>query len=133
MSNAFGLLDIKTVTKANVRTVLDYAEKVIRAMCDKKAADELVEEMGDTVKDKLKSGLTNKFRKFVKENVPHGDDIIKAADKYEEVKKKYDSLKQKYQQYANDLNDYKNADKAEKAYKELETAYQVFERMVNNL
>ena len=132
-SDVFTLLEIKSVTKDNIRTVLDYAEKGIKALYDKKAANELVEEMNEAAKNALKSGLTNKFKKYVKENIPNGETIVKAAEGYKAAKEKYESFQQKFQQYANEWDNYKKADKAEKAYLELQTAYRVFENTVNSL
>ena len=130
VSDGFGLLDIKTVTKKNVLDVLNKTEKVIKALSDtsltKADANALVEEMGDTVKDKLKSGLTNKFKKFVQENVPNGDKIVSASEKYKKAKEKYDKFKKLWDADS-------TSDKTQKAYNDFQTAYSAFETIVNGL
>jgi hypothetical protein len=122
-SDAFGLANIKIVSKTNVSKVLDATEKTIKALCDKDDADKLLEEMGSTAKDKLKSGLfVNNFEKFVKENIPNGDKIIDAAKEYKNAKEKYEALKNVYNQ-AN----------SEDAVEQFEAAYETLEMIVKQL
>ena len=126
VSDGFGLMDI-TVTKHNVSRVIELSEKVIKAICDKDAADELVDEMGDIVKDKLKSGwFDNHFNNFIKEHIPNGEKIVEAAEKYPEIKQKYDEWEKAF-------SNNPSSDEVQDAYKQFETEYRIFETLVNNM
>ena len=70
------------------KKVLDYAEKIIKAICDKNYANSLIQDMGSTVASKLKSTITNKFRQFIKDNVASGDVIVTAADQLKTLETK---------------------------------------------
>ncbi len=126
VSDTFGLIGIKKITKDNVRSVLDKSEKVIRAICDKNDANKLIEEMGDSVKEKLKSGFTNQFKKYIKENIPNGENIVKAADKY-------NNLKKKYEKFVTEWNRDAGSDKTTKAYEQFKSLYENIEPLINNL
>lgn len=126
ISDGFGLANIKAVSKTNVDKVLDATEKVIKALCDKDEANNLLNEMGATIQDELKSGnmpwSDNKFEEFVRDNVPNGDKIIEAAQQYETVKEKYDELTNMYNQ-AGSLD----------AIEQFEAEYKLLEMIVNQL
>lgn len=115
VSDAFGLMDITSVTKKDVDKVFSITEKTIKALCNKDDADALIKEMGDKIEEKLKSRLTNKFKSFIKDNVPHGDKIVKAAERYNTAKKKYDE----FQKFVNSSD----SEKAAKAFSKFEDAY----------
>ena len=126
ISDGCGIVGIE-VTKKNVSKILDASERVINALCDKDAADKLVEEMGGAVKDSLKSEfLSNKFKDFVKDNVPNGDKIIDVADKYVEAKKKYDKLTELWREDP-------NSDQSKKAIEQFEKAYSILDISINGL
>ena len=62
------------------KKIYDFAEKIIKAISDKKSANELIKEIGTIFSTELKSTATNKFRNFIKNNVPGGDVIIASVD-----------------------------------------------------
>lgn len=125
-SDAFNLMGFKEITKNNVSNVLDVTEKVIYALCDKGKADDLIEEIGGELKKELSSLLDNEFKKYVKKNVPNGDKIVDAAEKYEKAKKKYDKWAELWDKDS-------TSDKATKAYEQFEEAYNIFESVMNSL
>lgn len=126
ISDGFGLANIKAVSKSNVDKVLDATEKIIKALCDKDEANNLLNEMGATIQDELKSGNMpwsgNKFEEFVRDNVPSGDKIIEAAKQYETVKEKYDELTNMYNQAG-----------SSDAIEQFEAEYKLLEMIVNQL
>ena len=118
--DAFKLIDITTVTKKDVDKVFEGTEKVIKALCNKDDADALIKEMGEKTEEKLKSGLTNKFKSFIKDNIPQGDKIVKAAERYKTAKEKYEEF-QKFISSSDEEKAAKAFSKFRDAYKKLET------------
>lgn len=82
------------VTTARVDQIFEETEKVIKALTDKSAANELIKDMETRIKDKLTSNLTNAFKAFIKDYVPSGDKIVKAAELFESAKERYDDFKE---------------------------------------
>lgn len=129
VSDASNLIGIP-ITKDNALKVLEYAEKTMKALCHKEDANKLIKELGDKATEKLKSSFgfwnKNKFEEFVKEYVPNGDQILKAAEQYEKVKEKYDK-------YSKELQKYNNSSKTDKALQEYEKAYDILKKLVDGL
>lgn len=125
VSDAFGLMGIKTVTKKNVDKVFAVTEKTIKALCNKYDADALIKEMGEGIEEKLKSGLTNKFKSFIKDNVPNGDKIVKAAEQYKKIKDKYDE----FQKFVSASDN----EKAVKAFEEFQKAYNKLDVFIESM
>ena len=117
------LTEIKKITKDNVSYVLNCTEKTIKAICDKKDANELIKEMGTDAENKLKSKFTNSFKKYVKNNVPDGKKIVDAAEKYEKVKIKYEKLKKLWEENS-------ASNKTINAYENFATVYNELEEAV---
>ena len=67
---------------------LDIGEKIVKALNDKNYANNLIKSWPNSIKSKLK----NKFRDFVKDNVPGADTIIKAADLFKTLESQYKDL-----------------------------------------
>lgn len=136
ISDTFGLAGI-SVTKSNVDTILDTGEATIKALCEKKYADELIKEFGDSAKKELNSWFSNKFADFIEKALPNGKAFVNASKKF---KTAYDSLNK----YLTKLNNYQellksNASQEEKdkarqqrddAYSSFSKAYVVFETLV---
>ena len=112
-----------------VNSVLSNGSKIINAMCEKKAAEELLKEIGKGTYDKLKSTLfeaaSKKFSNFVKNKVPGGENIVKGADKLKKVIEKYEAYKKKFDEYSvMSQDERKNAfDLTQKAYEDFKSAY----------
>ena len=139
-ADIFGLADIKTVTAAQVNEVLDTGEKIIVALCDKDKADELIEEMGTEAQEQLSDWFFNKYKDFVKKNVPNGDKFVGAADEFEKAYNKLEKYIQRLNQYAeliknnaSEEEQNKRKSDAEKAYDQFYAAYTAFEDLVNAL
>lgn len=87
------------VKEGTVEKIFGIAENTIKGLAgDKGAANKVVEELAGAAKDKLTSAewwpfSENKFMKFVEENFPKGDKIVKSAEKLKTLKEKYDSFK----------------------------------------
>ena len=120
----FDELDV-AVKADDIEKVLDITEKVIIALNDKDAANELVSEMGDKVKNELTSTWWsgNKFKEYVEDNVPNGEDIVKASSKYEKVKKYHEELAS--------LDKGSDEETIKKQFKKFKTAYDAYEKLVN--
>lgn len=125
-SDLLNLSGFKEITKDNVMDVFDMTEKVIYALCDKSKADDLIDEIGGKLKEELSSLLDNEFKKYVKKNVPNGEEIVDAAEKYEKAKKKYDK-------WAELWNKDSNSGKTQKAYEDFQTAYELLEMAINEI
>ena len=127
ISDTFGLVDIKTITKDNVENVLNITEKLILALDDKDKADELLQEIGNVAYEKLESGwINNKFQKYVKENVPNGDKIIEAA-------KKYKSAKDAFEKYAELFEKDTSSQKTQTAYEKYLKAYNALSSVLSEI
>lgn len=124
VSDACNLIGVP-VKKENIDKVFTVAEKTIKALCNKDDADDLINEMGGELKDKLKSGLFNEFKNFIKNNVPNGDKIVKAAEQYKKAKEKLD----KFQEFCSSSD----SEKAVTAYNEFEEAYKKLEDGINSI
>lgn len=118
-ADAFKLMGITTVTKKDIDKVFAGAEKVIKALCNKDDADALVKEIGGKAEEKLKSGWTNAFKSFVKDNIPYGDKIVKASERYKTAKEKYEEF-QKFLSSSDEEKAAKAFSKFQDAYKKLE-------------
>jgi len=94
VSDAFGLMGFNKITQDNAKEFLDKSEKVINALCDKDAADALLEEtkneLSAEVIEELKSSWKNNFAEFIKDSVPYGDRILEGAKVYKKAKAGYD-------------------------------------------
>ena len=128
------------MTKYNVDQVLDRSEKVIKALCDKKYADDLTEEMGAIAQDKLSSWFSNKFKNFVEQTVPNGKAYIDASKEFKTAYKELQKYTDKLSEYVELLNSgasQDNLSKAEsdknKAYNQYITACRIFEDLVKAL
>ncbi|MBQ4077367.1 MAG: hypothetical protein IJD65_06850 [Mailhella sp.] len=76
-----------------VKNYISLAESFVKAICDHKYANELIEKIGGTVASKLKSSIfNNKFKNFIKNNVPDGDILIEAADVLKDLESSYNEL-----------------------------------------
>lgn len=140
ITDTFGLAGFDSVTKRNVDQVLDRSEKVIKALCDKKYADDLVEEMGTVAQDKLSSWFSNKFKEFVEQTVPNGKEYIDASKEFKTAYKELQKYTDKLGEYVELLNSGASQDdlsKAEsdknKAYNEYVAACRIFEDLVKAL
>lgn len=129
ISDTFGLAEFKSVTKSNIDQVLDASEKVIKALCDKDDANELIEELGDAAKDKLKSTLLNKFKSFIKDNIPGGEEIVSAAKQYQKAKEKFEKLQAELTKFQSE-DDVK---RLENAYSEYMTLYNRLTQSISSL
>lgn len=61
---------------------INYAQDIIRAICDKGYANTLINKIGDKIASKLHSTVSNKFEKFIKNYLPGGNLIVECAKKY---------------------------------------------------
>ena len=140
ITDTFGLAGFESVAKYNVDQVLDRSEKVIKALCDKKYADDLTEEMGAIAQDKLSSWFSNKFKNFVEQTVPNGKAYIDASKEFKTAYKELQKYTDKLSEYVELLNSgasQDNLSKAEsdknKAYNQYITACRIFEDLVKAL
>lgn len=125
VSDAFKLMGITTVTKKDVDKVFAGAEKVIKALCNKDDADALVKEIGGKAEEKLKSGWTNAFKSFIKKNIPNGDKIVKAAERYKTAKEKYEE----FQKFLSSSDE----EKAAKAFSKFQDAYKKLDAEIDSI
>ena len=125
VTDAFNLMGITTVTKKDVDKVFAGAEKVINALCNKDAADALIKEIGGKAEEKLKSGWTNAFKSFIKNNIPYGDRIVKASERYKTAKEKYEE----FQKFLSSSD----GEKAAKAFNKFQDAYKKLEAEINSI
>lgn len=137
VSDACGIAGIKDADdiKDNVREILDSTEKTIKALDgDKEAANDLLEDIGEKAKEKLESEFgfwaSNKFKKFVKENVPNGENIVKAAEYYVKAEEKFVDFKVTWYAY---LRGECDIEKVNRAYANFESAYKTLEEKMNKL
>lgn len=88
-SDLAGVMGI-TLSADSAKSVLEKTEKVINALCSKKAADDLVNEMGAKAKEQLKQLIGNGFKKFVINNIPYGKQLQEAAKLYKQAREQFD-------------------------------------------
>ena len=138
ISDTFGLMGIKSVTKDNVDTILDKGEVVIKALCDKSYADKLIEEFSGTAKEELSSWFFNKFDDFIEKTIPGGKAFIEASKKFKIAYDSLDKYLTKLDKYIELLNlDVSQEDKDKAKYKKDEAynkcfaAYLAFADLVN--
>ncbi|MBQ7496274.1 MAG: hypothetical protein IJU00_00295, partial [Selenomonas sp.] len=91
------------------KKVFDYAEKIVKAICDKEYANRFLGEMGNAIAKDLTGGITNKFRDYIKTAIPGGDVIVEAADLLKILESRYGELTVA-------MNNNKNIDKKVKAF-----------------
>lgn len=132
ISDTFGLAGFEKITKANVDRVLDTSEKVIRALCDKDDANALIQEMNEIAKEKLKSTFLNKFKSFIKDNIPGGNEIVNAAEKYQKAKEKFERFQAELMEFQ-DFQNESDVKKLNDAYSKYLTQYQSLEEMISSL
>lgn len=130
---AFKTMGFTKVTKDNAQKVIEYTEKTIKALCDKDEANAFLKELGETSEDKLKGVFKNKFKEYVKKNIPKGDKIVSAADAYKTAKEKYDKYTAKLEEYKNAAEEYKNADAVDQSLQEFNTAYDQLKKLTDAL
>lgn len=123
--DTFDLMGITTVTAQDIDRVFIVAEKTIKALCNKDDANALIKEMGGKIGEQLQSGLTNKFKSFIKDNIPNGDKIVRAAELYNTAKKKYDE----FQKFLSSSD----SEKATQAFSAFEKAYEKLEAEINSI
>lgn len=109
---------ITPVTGNQTRAALDFAEKVIEALCyeDDTKAKALLAEIGEDYRDKLadefNDWLTKKsddlLRKFITKYIPKGPEILDTIDKIKAAASAYDELKEHYKSLIQAITDYKN-------------------------
>ena len=129
-SDLFGLSGFTSVTTENARNVLDCTEKIIKAMCNKKDADALVNEIGSAAGEKLKSGWSNQFKKFVKNSIPNGENIVKTAETFKKAMEAYDEWNETFNEYANEGRTDKNLEKVKDKHEKFNTKYyELLEKM----
>ena len=113
-----GLNDVKELDDKTVSKFFDHSEKLIQVICgDKKAKKIFVNDASGNLKEKLSKMTKRQFRKFIKKNVPMGDEIVKAADQYKKVSDKYSDYKKYLRKWKKSNND-RDLIKCEKAYDE---------------
>ena len=132
VQDAFGILEIE-VSSDTIERIFNIAEKIIEALCgDKNAANELVDELVGTVKDKLTSNPffffeNNKFQEFIKNHCSQGDKVIETANELKTVKEKFDT-------FQNEMNSlwaflFPNEEKKKDTYEAFKTAYGELEKV----
>lgn len=93
-----GLNTVKNFDDKTVSKFFDHSEKLALAICgDKEAKKALVNDAEGTLKEKLSKMTKTKFQNFIKQNVPNGDKLVKAADQYKKVNDKYNDYKNKFE------------------------------------
>lgn len=128
----FATLTGFNITKENARTFLDRTEKVIKALCDKKAADSLIQEMGEAAKKKFTGWIfetsDKKLRKFIEETLPNGKIIIKNVDTLQKAIEKLKAYEQSTADYAIAVQNRK-----EDAYNFAKQTYEQFKSVYDKL
>ncbi len=113
-----GLNNVKKLDDKTVSKYFDHSENLIMVITgDKKAKEFLVNDASGILKDKLSKMTKKQFREFIKKNVPDGDKIVKAADKYKKVYDKYNDYKKYLRKWKKSGKD-SDLTKCEKAYDE---------------
>lgn len=124
ISDTFGLAGIKNVTKGNVEKVLDVSEDVLLAICDKDYANKLIENLGETAKEELKSGFfSNKFKEFIAAAIPNGEKFVESSEKFEKANKQLTKYLDQLDQYAQLLKDAASEEKTANAEAKRDMAY----------
>ena len=132
VQDAFSLLDIE-VSRDTIEKVFSIAEKVINALYgDKNAANELVDELFGTVKDKLTSNPffffeKSKFQEFIRKHCSQGDTVIKTANELKTVKEKFDDFKGEMEGLWSSL--FPNENNKKNTYEAFKTAYGELEKI----
>ncbi len=116
--DVFGLIGIP-LKPGKSKEYLDKAEKIIKALCDKKEADKLLEEtaqeLGNETLEYLEKTYwapwTNRFTSFITDNVPGATEIVKAAKTYQKVAEKF----HQWENEVNKLQELQNASDLKKA------------------
>ena len=128
ITDGWKLAGLNTVKKLDDKTVskfFDRSEKLILTICgDQNAKKALVNDAGNTLKEKLLKMSKAQFRNFIKNNIPDGDKIIAAADQYKKVIDKYNDYKKKFNKWNKTRKDSDLA-KYEKAYLECQVLLEV--------
>ena len=128
ITDGWKLTGLNTVKKLDDKTVskfFDRSEKLILTICgDQNAKKALVNDAGNTLKEKLLKMSKTQFRNFIKNNIPDGDKIIAAADQYKKVIDKYNDYKKKFNKWNKTRKDSDLA-KYEKAYLECQELLEV--------
>ena len=119
--------------KKNVRTALDRAEKVINALCDQKALEELLAELGNEALTSLLSedfhlwwfSSKNKFAEYVKKNdsTGVGKGILEAARKFQLASQKLKTFKDAVNKYATEVQTPDITSQLYNLYQEFKTVY----------
>ena len=139
---------LSPITGQNTRAALDFAEKVVEALCykDDTKARALVKEIGEDYLDELKSDLNERFtnsaqklvRKFISKYIPNGNKILDAVDKIKAAASAYDELKEKYTSLVKAIEDYNNLANTgdflalEKDYNIVENLYNKFDSAITD-
>ena len=132
VSDIASLVGVKGITKNKARDVLDKTEKVIKALCDKNAADALIQEMGEAAKEKFKSFLwdtsAKKLRKFIGDMVPGGENLMKNVDTLKNALDKFEEYEKRTNEYAFAVENRK-----EDAYGFVKKTYEEFKSVYDKL
>ena len=124
--NLAGLNSIKKLDNKTVSKFLDRSENLILVICgDKNAKDALLNDASETLKEKFSEMSKKQFREFIKNNVPNGNEIIEAADKYKKLVNKYNECKNK-------IDTWKSTKKEDDLTK-FQITYEEFQDMLKNL
>ncbi|MBR0080376.1 MAG: VWA domain-containing protein [Synergistaceae bacterium] len=131
-SDIANLVGVKGITKDKARDVLDKTEKVIKALCDKNAADDLIQKMGEAAKKKFKSFLwdtsSKKLRKFIENMVPGGSNLMKSVDTLKNALDKFEKYEKRTHEYA-----FAAENRKEDAYSFVKKTYEEFKSVYDKL
>lgn len=129
VADTFKRMDIETVTKKKIEDVFKGAEKVIKALYSKEDADALLKEIGGEIKEDLKASLVNKFKRCIKNDIPNGDKIVKAAELYKTAKEHFED----FQEFSSPSSKKKNEEKAVKAFSKFEKVYGELAKAIDSI
>ena len=109
ITDGWKLAELNSIKKIDDKTVskfLDRSENLVLTICgDKDAKEALLNDVGETLKEKISEMSKKQFRNFIKNNVPDGDKLIEIADQYKKVVDKYNECKSKIDRWNNTKKD----------------------------
>lgn len=92
----------------------------------------LLKDAGETLKEKISKMSKKKFRNFIKNHLPDGDQMIEIADQYKKVADKYNECKSKIDKWKNTKKG-DDLTKFQIAYEELQDQLKALDVSLNQI